>query len=448
MLSSGQWLRWAVIGGIFLLGLALALAWWAVRPAPPTSLVLSAGAAGGAYLEFAQRYAAILARDGVRVEVRTSAGSLQNVQRLRLPSADPQAADVAFIQSGTTPADQRTGLVALGHLYYEPAWLFVRRPLGDMSVVDFAGKRINVGAEGSGTRALALGVLQAARIDPASMTLLDLEPMAAVDALRAGQIDGMLLVAKADAPLVRSLLQSKEVVAVSWPRAEALQRLLPEVRKITVPAGVVDFKGNVPERDLNTIAALATLVARDDLHPALSFLLVRAAREIHGGPGLLNAAHEFPSIRALAEFDVPDEVRRQYESGPPLLYRYLPYWLANLLMRLWVLVIPLLAVAAVASNWLPRLLTMGPALRVQRLYWRVKAVEARAAGAEAQASPQAVRREIDALRGQVDTMRVPATMFGAHYDLRRQLRLLREDLDAAGALLPDSAPAKINAFDD
>jgi hypothetical protein len=216
---------------------------------------------------------------------------------------------------------------------------------------------------------------------------------------------------------------------------------LPDVRKVVVPAGVIDIKGNIPDRDLDTIAAQATLVAREDLHPALAFLLVRAAREIHGGPGLLNAAHEFPTVRGLAEFEVPDEVTRLYESGPPFLYRYLPYWLANLLYRLWILVLPLAAASAIASDWMPRLLTLPSSMRVQGLYRRVKAVEARLATADAADAAErgSLAGEIEALRSELDTMRVSTSMLRSHYDLRKQLRLLREDLDRASerAAAPD-----------
>lgn len=447
--GSSIWLRWGIIGAVFLAGVGLVASWWAVRPAPPRSIVFTAGSEGGAYLEFAQRYAQILARDGVRVEVRTSEGSIENLQRLRRPSADPQAADVGFIQSGVVPSDERAGLIALGRLYYEPSWLFVRRSLGDVTLVALEGKRINIGPQGSGTRALAMAVLRAANVDPASLQLLDLDVTAAAAALRAGSIDAVLFVAKADAPVVRELLAAPEVLAVSWPRADALQRRLPEVRKVVVPAGVVDFRRPEPERDVTTLAALATLVARDDLHPAIAFLLVRAAREIHGGPGLLHSAGDFPTIQGLTEFDVPEDVARLYAGGPPFLYRVLPFWLANLLMRLWVLAIPLAAVAAVASDWLPRLLMLPAQMRVQKLYRRVKELEARAVKAVVLArGKEELLAEIEALGTQIDAQRAPVTMLKTHYDLRRQLNLLREDLAAAAARLRNEAPRASTADHD
>jgi len=431
----GNLLRWTIVGGVFLFGVAAAFVWWAVRPAPPSKIVLTAGASGGAYLEFAQRYAEILARDGVRVEVRTSPGSLENLRRLHLPEDDPEAADLAFVQSGVAPEEQRKGLIGLGHLYFEPAWLFVRKELGDASLADLGDRRLNIGPPGSGTHALGLNVLRVAQIDGPQAQRLTLGLAEAAAELRAGRIDAALMVAKADAPLVDELLRAPELTAVSWKRAEALQRRLPGVRKITVPAGVVDYKANIPDRDLDTIASLATLVAREDLHPALAFLLVRAAREIHGGPGLLHAARDFPSIRNLSEFEVPEDVVRLYEQGPPFLYRYLPYWLANLLMRLWVLVIPLAAVMAALSDWLPKLLTLGPSMRVQKLYRRVKALEAQAAAPGAAAAAPELLAEIDRLSADIDAERIPASMLDPHYGLRGKLRLLRADLHAARARL-------------
>ena len=368
----------ATIGvALLLVGIGLAVAWWTVRPAPPKRIVLSAGAAGGAYLAFAQRYADVLARDGVSVEIRASPGSVENLRRLRLPQSDPQAADVAFLQSGTVPETERAGVIGLGSLYYEPAWLFMRRDLGDVQVTGLAGRRISVGPQGSGSRALALSVLRVAAIEQTGLQLLSLEPEAAAAALRRGEIDGAFLVAKIDSPVVRALMSAPEVHVVSWQRAEALQRRLPDVTKITVPAGVLDLQAGVPQSDIVTIAARATLAAREDLHPAIIYLLVKAAKEIHGGPALLNAAREFPNVRDIAEVDVPEDVEQLYQSGPPFLYRYLPYWLANLLIRLWVLAIPLAAVSAAASSWLPRLLTLRPSMRVETLYRRANDQPAR-----------------------------------------------------------------------
>jgi TRAP transporter TAXI family solute receptor len=435
MFLTGRILRVVIVLALFLAGVGLAVAWWTVRPAPPKHIVLSAGATGGAYLAFAQRYADILARDGVSVEVRTSQGSIENLRRLRLPGADPQAADVAFMQSGTVPETERAGVIGLGYLYFEPAWLFLRRDLGDVQVTDLAGRRINVGPQGSGSRALALNVLRIASIDADGMQLLNLDPEAAAAALRRGDIDGAFLVAKIDAPVVRALLSAPEVIAANWQRAEALQRRLPDITKITVPAGVLDLQAGVPDRDIVTIAARATLAAREELHPAIAYLLVKAAKEIHGGPALLNAAREFPNLKGLTEIDVPEDVEHLYQSGPPFLYRYLPYWLANLLTRLWVLAIPLVAVLAAASNWLPRMLTLRPSIRVQTLYHRAKALEAKVAAARPGTDWTAVGRDIDEVLHQTDSLKVPPSLLKPHYELRGRLRLIRADMEHARASL-------------
>jgi TRAP transporter TAXI family solute receptor len=426
----------ATIGvALLLVGIGLAVAWWTVRPAPPKRIVLSAGAAGGAYLAFAQRYADVLARDGVTVDIRASPGSVENLRRLRLPQSDPQAADVAFLQSGTVPETERAGVIGLGSLYYEPAWLFMRRDLGDVQVTGLAGRRISVGPQGSGSRALALSVLRVAAIEQTGLKLLSLEPEAAAAALRRGEIDGAFLVAKIDSPVVRALMSAPEVHVVSWQRAEALQRRLPDVTKVTVPAGVLDLQAGVPQSDIVTIAARATLAAREDLHPAIIYLLVKAAKEIHGGPALLNAAREFPNVRGIAEVDVPEDVEQLYQSGPPFLYRYLPYWLANLLIRLWVLAIPLAAVSAAASSWLPRLLTLRPSMRVETLYRRAKAAEAKVALTGPRADATTLIAEIDEIIAQADSLKVPASMLKPHYELRGRVRLIRSDMEDARARL-------------
>ena len=80
---------WLTLGFAVLLVIgAFALALRFVQPAPPRSVVMATGPLDSGYHAFARRYQAILARDGVSVELRTSAGSLENVARLTDPESD------------------------------------------------------------------------------------------------------------------------------------------------------------------------------------------------------------------------------------------------------------------------------------------------------------------------------------------------------------------------
>ncbi len=110
-----------VIGGV------LWAAHYFVKPAPPKSLTISSGADGGAYHGFAMQYREILARDGVDLIVKSSAGAVENLERLRDPDS---GVDVALVQSGLLGEEPADGLVSLGSLFYEPVWLFYREDPG------------------------------------------------------------------------------------------------------------------------------------------------------------------------------------------------------------------------------------------------------------------------------------------------------------------------------
>jgi TRAP transporter TAXI family solute receptor len=164
--------------------LAVAVAFWItfkfVEPAPPRVVVMSTGGEGGAYQAYGLRYQAILAKDGVKLELRPSSGAVENVARLRDPESD---VSVAFVQGGVAKAADPPVLETLGSVYYEPLWVFYRGRAAIDKVNELEGKRIAVGPEGSGTRTLALAILDASGLGGAKVGLVDLGGSAAAEAL-------------------------------------------------------------------------------------------------------------------------------------------------------------------------------------------------------------------------------------------------------------------------
>ena len=296
----------------FTLGLALvivagavALALRFVQPAPPRTLSMTTGPTDGGYHAFAQRYQAILARDGISVELRTSAGSLENVAHLTDPEAD---VDVGFLQAGTAFATNAPELVSLGSLYYEPLWVFYRGPaIEDLD--GLRGKRIAIGLPYSGVRTLALQLLSVNDAVLPPTELLDLDGNQAAQALAEGRIGAALFVAPADSPAVLQLMATSGVRLLSFARAEAYTRRFPFLTRLVLPRGAVDFARDVPADDVVLIAPTANLLAERDLHPALAYLLMRAASELHAEAGMFNARGEFPSDKN-ADFPLSAEAQR------------------------------------------------------------------------------------------------------------------------------------------
>jgi len=416
--------------------LAVALAFWVtfkfVQPAPPRVVVMSTGAEGGAYQAFGLRYKAILARDGVTLELRPSSGAVENVARLRDPASD---VSIAFVQGGVASAAEPPLLETLGSMYYEPLWVFYRSHVELDRINELKGKRIAVGPEGSGTRKLALAVLDVSGLGGANVTLLDLGGSAAADALIGGAADAIFFVAGPEATVVRRLIRTEGIRLLSFSRASAYVARLPYLHKLVLPRGSLDLVRDLPREDVALIAPTADLVANETLHPAIAYLFLGAAREVHGGPGPFHRAGEFPSA-ASVDFPLSSQAERFYRSGPPFLQRYLPFWAATLVDRMIVLLVPLFAVAVPLFRVVPGLYAWRVRRKVYRWYGELKFLEEAVRGRQHGDDPSEEFARLAEIEAEVSDIRVPLGFAHEVYTLRMHIKLVRELLESASARGP------------
>jgi TRAP transporter TAXI family solute receptor len=348
------------------------------KPAPPKQLTITTGAKDGAYYRYALAYQEQLKRQGVTLNIVNSLGSVENLQWLRNTS---KGIAVGFIQGGLgnlslnprQTEEDDGALQSLATIAYEPVWIFTTRKDID-SISKMWGNKIAIGAEGSGTRKVALDLLHDAGLTDSEVTLLDDGGLSAVNKLKAGEIDVTFLVASAEAPTIQELLRSPNVQLVNLTQASALSRRLPYLQPILFPQGVFDLKKNIPDRDITLLTTTANLVIRDDLHPALAYLLIDVAVQTHGAPGLLHRPGDFPSPRA-TDFKLADESKRYFATGRPFLQRYLPYWLANFVERMLVILIPILAVLIPAIKLIPDLWKWRMDKKLYRWYGELMRIE-------------------------------------------------------------------------
>ncbi len=405
---------------------AAALAWLLAlqRPMPPRTLVMATGPEGGAYAQLGPRYREILARAGITLRLLPTAGALENLARLRDARS---GVSVAFVQAGATTAPDSPDLASLGSVFYEPFWVFFRGPAQGPRLQDLRGKRASLGPEGSGTRMLALRLLALDGIDTNSLTLFSLAPEEAAQKLLRGDIDAAAMLTSWDAPVVRQLLANPEVVLASFARADAFIALQPYLNKLVLPAGVGDLARNLPPADVVLLAPKASLVVRRDLHPALQFLLLEAASEIHTAPDVFQKAGQFPAPEGI---DVPlsEDARHFYKSGRPWLQRHLPFWLAVLGEHLVVLLIPFAGVVYPMLRFLPPLYAWSMRRRIVRLYGELKLLEMEAEGASGEASALLVR--LDELERRANRLRIPGPFAPLLYTFRHHLSLVRERLQS------------------
>ncbi|MDH5339792.1 MAG: C4-dicarboxylate ABC transporter substrate-binding protein [Rubrivivax sp.] len=440
---AGRWLNTLARAGppvvVTLLLLVSGMLWLAYRwldPTPEKTLVLATGPDQGAHQEFGKRYLPLLQADGLTVTLRETEGSLQNLALLRDRDSGVQA---AFVQSGVeqdapgTPADP---LVSLGSVAYEPLWLFyredsARKHLGHAPLLrlsQLAGWHVGTGPPGGGAGLLFAQLARANGLDPSQISQGDVTAVATVVRLVQGQADALLLVAAPDAPLVQYLLRTPGVRLFEFQQAEAYARRFPFLRAVTLPRGVIDLAADQPPADVQLLATTASLVARADLHPALMQLLVQAAQQVHGKAGWFQHDGELPSPAA-SGFELAPEAERFYRNGKPWLQRYLPFWLANFVDRMWIVLLPLLAAAVPLSRVLPPLVELRLRSRIFRWYEHLRALEANLE--QPGADPAALRSQLEHIDTQVERIGVPLSYANELYQLRSHIHLVRKRLQSA-----------------
>lgn len=423
-----------LVVGLPLVLLVLAGFWIAsrfIQPAPPDTLTISTGGEGGAYQRFGAAYKETLARYGIALVERPSAGSIENLARLRDPA---QAIDVAFVQGGTARVQDDDALLSLGNLYHEPLWIFYREDLGTPErIADLKGRRIAIGAAGSGTHHLALELLAASRLDAGNTRLLAQGGVALAAALARGRIDAAFVVGPTQSAAVWTLLHTPGVRLMNLAQAEAYTRQFPHLNRLVLPRGAISLAADLPPADVALLAPMATLVVRAGTHPALIGLLMQAMSEAHGGSGVFQRAGEFPraTTPGVADFPLSPEAQRYYQSGKPWLQRFLPFWAATLIDRMVVMLIPLFAVLVPVLRFAPGLYNWRVKSRIYRRYGELKFLEA-----ELEADPGRLTRaewigRVDAIEDDVNHMAMPLAFCDMIYTMRMHLGVVRKAIDQA-----------------
>ncbi|HXY53652.1 MAG TPA: TAXI family TRAP transporter solute-binding subunit [Nitrospirota bacterium] len=423
-----------VIAGLLIIVALLWVAIAALRPLPPRSVIMATGPEGGGFYEMGKRYQELLARDGIKLQLLSTGGAVENLARLRDPKS---RVEVGLLQGGITNERESPDLESLGTVFYEPLWFFYRGAIRGRNLdvkfmqgkgLEFLkGRRISIGPEGSGTRAIALELLTRNGIDKSFAQLLSLPHREAGEKLLRGKIDAAFMMTSWDSPIVRRLISDERIDLVSFPRTDAYVALYPFLNKLTVPAGVGDLAKNLPPKDVILFAPKASLVVRKDLHPAIQYLLLDAAQQIHSGPGIFQKAGQFPAAESI-DLPLSDNARQFYRSGRPFLQRHLPFWMAVMIDRLIILLIPLIGVFYPLLRFMPGLYAMEIRWRINRLYGELRSLEKDLENRAAGRNIGDLSEWLDRLEEKASRLRVPLFYANQVYTLRMHIRLVRERL--------------------
>jgi TRAP-type uncharacterized transport system substrate-binding protein len=419
--------RAATISVLILIALVtLLIIFLFIRSTPPKTLIMTSGDDGSQFLRIAGKYAEILARNGVTLKIIKSEGSLENLEKLSNPSSH---VDIGFVQSGLTKGRKIEKLVSLGSIAYEPLFIFHKETRSVELLSQLKGKRLAIGPDGSGTNYLATVLLAMNGIEPGGSTeFWEMDDEEAAQDLLDGKMDAVFFMAdSASSQLIRKLLREPGIQLVNFAQADAYTRRLGYLNKLVLPKGAIDFGNNIPDHDVYLISPTVELIARNDLHPALSDLLLEAAQEIHGRATLFQNRGEFP-VPLEHEFRISEDASRYYKSGKSFLYRYFPFWMASLINRILVVFLPIVLILIPGLRVIPAIYRWGTKMRLFRWYRQLLALEQdMLAGSDADRR-KALLARLDQIEQAVNNMKVPASFADQFYVLRGHVDFVRNRL--------------------
>ena len=418
----------ATLAAIIFTALMLLIAvFWFFYTAPPNTITITSGDQGSLFQRNAEKYEKILARKGVKLKILPSEGSLENLKRLQDPKFH---VDVGFVQAGVVAKGQNVDdLVSLGSLSYEPLYLFCRTDKPFKLLSDFSGKKLAIGEQGTGTNVLALTLLELNGIKPGgTATLLEMDDEEAQKALLEGKIDGAFMMGdSASSKTMRDLLREPGITAFHFSQADAYTRRIKYLNKLVLLEGSIDFGKNIPDHNINLLSPTVELIARTNLHPALSDLLLEAATEVHGRAGRYQRQGEFPAPLE-HEYRISSDAQRFYKSGKSFLYRYLPFWMASLLNRILVVIVPLILVLIPGIKSIPVIYRWRIRLRILRWYRALLVLEGDLGQNATSDEQEKLLRRLDQIEESVNNMKVAASFADQFYALRSHIAIVRDRL--------------------
>ena len=413
--------------------LCIAAVWVTVKliqPAPPDTLVILSGPEGSSFESTAQRYAKIIGTHGIKVKVVTTEGSEEN---LNLLMNKKTVADVAMVQNGLADKAESQALMSLGTLYVQPILVFYRGKQNVDHIAQLKRKRIVIGPVGSGTHTLASKILEENDLSKDDATLITMDGDDAIQALRDKKVDAIFVMSELiRGKQVRELMKTPGVKLMSFRQADGYLRRMRFLSRLTAPEGSFDLGLNLPPMDIQLIGTPVELVAREGLHPAISDLLISAAREVHGKSGMFRKTNEFPAA-VERDFPLSEDAKRYYASGSPFLYKRLPFWLASLIDRVLLLIVPLAIVLVPASRLLAPLYRWRVRSKIYRWYGALMVIEREMSLADSAERSAQIHVRLAEIESAVDAMHAPLAYADQLYVLREHIGFVKRRFSPVGA---------------
>lgn len=419
-----RWYTFKALTAVVGLAAIASLALTYFIPTPPSKVVMATAFKGASFEYYGRQYRQIFARSHVELELRETAGAVENLKLLKDPNSGVQ---IAFVTGGISDAKHSPGVLSLGTVYDQPFWIFYSSDEELVQLSQLKGKRIAVGPVGSATRYMAEQVLAKGGVNSETATFLSFAGSAADEALRDGQVDAVWIIGVPEATAVQSFLRNPGVRLLSFPMAEAFTRIFPDLTRMTLPQGTIDIERVIPSNDVQLIGTKSRVLIRGDLNPEIVQLLLQTMKEVHGGADLFHRSGEYPN-GSDSEYTVAPTAIDFYKNGPSLMQRHLPLWLSVHVQRaIAVLVtgiaigLPLLHFVPQGYNWMTR-------RRLFYWYAQLKALEASFDSSQNYKHWIAKQAEIERIEDAVSEIHFPLAFSDQVYRLRSHIDIVRRKI--------------------
>ncbi len=247
-------------------------------------LNIATGGTAGTYYPLGGALAELLNQNikGMNASAQSTGASVANVNMLKDGSVD-----IAFIQNDIAyyaangkemfKDNKVENIRGIAALYPETIQFVTTADKGIKSIADLKGKKVAVGASGSGAEANARQILGAYGLTYDDIDAQYLSFGEAADALKDGNVDVGVVVAGFPTAAIQDLAVNKSaaLVNIDAEHADKLMKQYPYFTKITVPKGT--YPGQ--EEDVNTVAVKCVIVTTDKLSDDLGEQIVKAIYE-------------------------------------------------------------------------------------------------------------------------------------------------------------------------
>ncbi|PLY04356.1 MAG: hypothetical protein C0625_16910 [Arcobacter sp.] len=384
-----------------------------IQPSPKKEITIATGSKTGNYYKTALEYKKLLEQDKVKVNLITSAGSMENIEILK-----NKKADIAFVQNGTIDNENTKGITSLASIYYEPLWVFYKNDGYSIDyIIQLISKKISIGKEGSGTKDLSLNILKDNGISEENSTILNYDNNKAKEELIKGNIDAIFIVSSHNSDIVKELLEDPKINILSFKRAKAYSRKYTFLETLNLYEGTLDLYKNLPDQNINLLSTTANLVIREDIPEELTRLFLKKVKEVHNKKDLFAKSGEFPNTNnMLVELNV--EAQRYFKNGDTWLEKIFPFWIASNIDRLKILIIPLLTLLLPLFKGFFPLYNWSMRSKIYRWYDEIRAIDNDIESLKPEDAKEELEK-IEKLRSEISKeTKVPLSFMGEYYNLQ------------------------------